>query len=107
MDITGAARNQISHVVQNPGDDVVAPTTTITMWAGVMLVVAATQNNLGLWQIFRTGNAFRGIRQIFSGARHGKVLLDCLFLAWILLLLPSFVIGYFPLMMLKCRFVSS
>jgi hypothetical protein len=91
MDVTGPASNQISDVVQNPGEDAVAPTTTLTTWAGVMFVIAATPNNLGLRQILRTGNALRWIRQIFSGARHGNVLLDWLFLAWNLQLLPSFV----------------
>jgi len=91
MDVTGPARNQISNVVQYPGEDAVAPTTMLTMWTGIMFVIAATFNNLGLRQILWTGNAFRGIRQIFSGARHGKVLLDWLFLAWNLQLLPSFV----------------
>src|SRR5947209_6434163 len=102
MDIMGSARNQISDVVQDPGDDLVAPTTTLTTWTGVMFVVPATQNNLGLRQILRFGNTFRGIRQIFPGTRHGKVLLDRLFLAWNLRHLPSFVMVVFPAMMLKC-----
>jgi len=91
MDVTRTATNQISDVVQNPGEDTVAPTTAVTTWAGVMFVIAATPNKLGLRQILRTGNAFRGLRQIFSGARHGKFLLDRLFLTWNLQLLPSFV----------------
>lgn len=62
MDVTGPASNQISNVVQNPGDGIVPPTTMVTTWTGVMLVVPATQNNLGLRQILRFGNAFRGIR---------------------------------------------
>jgi len=101
MDITGSASNQISNVVQDPGDDLVPPTTMLAAWTGVMFVIAATFNNLGLRQILWTGNTFRGIRQIFSGARHGKVLLDLLFLAWNLMLLPSFVMAVFPAMMLK------
>ena len=62
MDVTGPASNQISNVVQNPGDGIVPPTTMVTTWTGVMLVVPATQNNLGLRQTLRFGNAFRGIR---------------------------------------------
>src|SRR5437667_4831855 len=107
MDITGSASNQISNVVQDPGDDLVPPTTMLAAWTGVMFVIAATFNNLGLRQILWTGNTFRGIRQIFSGARHGKVLLDLLFLAWNLMLLPSFVMAVFPAMMLKSRIIRS
>ena len=62
MDVRGPASNQISNLVQNPGDGIVPPTTMVTTWTGVMLVVPATQNNLGLSQILRFGNAFRGIR---------------------------------------------
>jgi pyruvate/2-oxoglutarate/acetoin dehydrogenase E1 component len=35
MDVTGPASNQISNVVQNPGDDIVPPTTMVTTWTGV------------------------------------------------------------------------
>jgi hypothetical protein len=95
MNVTGPARNQIANVVQYPGNDVVASTAMVTTGTGVMFVVSAAQNNFGLRQILWTGNTFRGVRQIFSGARHGKVLLDLLFLAWNLQLLPCFVMTIF------------
>jgi hypothetical protein len=69
------------------------------------LVDAATQNNLGLRQILRTGNTFRRIRQIFPGAGHSKGLLDRLFLAWNLRHLSSFVMVVFPAMLLKTRII--
>src|SRR5207248_7646722 len=46
IDVTGPSSNQISNLVQNPGDGIVPPTTMVTTWTGVMLVVPATQNNL-------------------------------------------------------------
>src|SRR5215467_15821095 len=63
MDVAGPTRNQIANVVQNSGDDVIAPTTLVTTRAWVMLVVSATQDNLELRQILRTGNALRRIWQ--------------------------------------------
>jgi hypothetical protein len=37
--------------------------------------VSAAMNDLGFGQIFGARDAFRDIRQIQSGARHGKALL--------------------------------
>src|SRR6266849_2715141 len=89
MDVTGSASNQISDIVQNSGYDVVAPTTMVAAWTGIMFVIAATPDNLWLRQILRFGNTFRGIRQIFPRTRHDKALLGQLFLAWNLQPLPD------------------
>ena len=40
-----------------------------------MRKVPSAANDLGFGQIFGSCDAFRGVRQILSGSRHGKVLL--------------------------------
>jgi len=45
------------------------------MRTGTMGKVPAATDDLGFGQVFGSRDAFRSIRHVFSGARHGKALL--------------------------------
>jgi hypothetical protein len=75
VNIVRPTRNQVAHVVQDASACSAAETRLVATRTGAMREVPGAMNDLGLGQIFGSRDAFRGIGQILSGARHSKALL--------------------------------
>jgi esterase/lipase superfamily enzyme len=75
VNVARTPRNQVAHVVKDTSACSAAETGFVTTRTGAMREVASAMNDLGFGQIFGSRDAFRGIRQILSRARHGNALL--------------------------------
>jgi hypothetical protein len=68
--------NQIAHVMEDASGCSAAKTGLATTRTRAMGEVAGAMNDLGFGQIFGSRDAFRGIRQLLSRARHDEALLS-------------------------------
>jgi hypothetical protein len=79
VDVAGPTGNQVADIMQDSSAGSAAKTGFATKRARSMREVPSAANDLGLGQIFGSRDAFRGVRQILSGSRHGKALLGQMF----------------------------
>ena len=99
--IPGPAVNDITHIVQHPR---AGPMSRARLAAGrtdSARIVATAPNDLCLGQSFGTGDAFRGVWNVYSGTRHGEALLVREHSTLNLPHLPAVGMGDSPAMMLK------
>jgi hypothetical protein len=75
MDVARPTEHQVANVMQDPFARSAAKTGFATKGTRAMREVPGAANDLGRGQIFRSSDAFRGIREILSWSRHGKALL--------------------------------
>jgi hypothetical protein len=75
MDVTRSGGDQVSHVMQDTGENTVAWASFPAAGTGLVFEVAAAPNDLGFRQIFWTGDPLTGVGQVGTGTRHGKALL--------------------------------
>jgi hypothetical protein len=81
MDVMGAARDEVSQVVQCPLTSPMPIGTVLALRAGTSAEIAAALDDFRFGQIFQPRDAFGGVGQIFSGSGHGVVLLENAFQA--------------------------
>lgn len=81
MDFARPTVDQVAEIMQISGENLVSPATFPAAGARPRGKVSAAFNDFGFGQILRISDSFRGIRQIFAGAEHDKVLHDQEFLA--------------------------
>jgi hypothetical protein len=75
MNLARPPSHDVADVVQDALSGSAAKTGFAATGTRSMREVPAAMNDFGFGQIFGSRDAFRGIRQISSGARHGKALL--------------------------------
>jgi hypothetical protein len=71
MDIVRTTGHQITQIMQHALHATIAVSALAAMRTGMLAIVAAALDDFRLRQILYSGDAFRGIRQIFSGSWHG------------------------------------
>ena len=96
MDFAWPTVDEVAEIVQLAGEEFASAAAVVAAWTGPMGEISAAFNDLRLGEIFRISDSFRGIRQVFAGAEHDKVLHDQDFLALRLPYSPHFV-------MIVCR----
>src|SRR5208282_1751713 len=107
VNVTRAASNQVSHVMQDTGVDAVPSATPVASGTGLIWVVTASANDPCFGQILWVGSPLGAVRQVFSGTGHGKALLGQVFPARNLRHLPKYVTVNLPVMMLNSRYFQS
>jgi hypothetical protein len=69
--IAGSAADSVSQIVQRPNDNPKPIGSVAAQRTRLTLVVAAALDDLRLWEVFNTGDAFGRIREVLSRFGHG------------------------------------
>jgi len=93
VDVVGTTRDQITQIMQHAFHATIAVSAFAAVRTGMLTIVAASLNDLRLRQVLHSRDAFRGIRQVFSGSWHGDALLGKYIGAESLRHMPDFVTG--------------
>jgi hypothetical protein len=91
MDFPRTTVDKVAEIVQFSGEDLASTAAFVATRTRPMREVSAAFDDLWFGKILRISDSFRGISQIFAGAKHDKVLLDQEFLAQRLPHSPQFV----------------
>jgi len=81
FDVPRPSGDEVADIVKRAGKGLVAVAVLAASRTRPMLEIAALLDDLGLGQILRPGDPFRGIWPVLAGTRHGTTLLGQVLLA--------------------------